>query len=277
MGAGFLNSVTVEFDTFPNPGFNDPATDHVGIDTNNNFTSIVTNTVANFTNGAQTYFDSVSQWYVWVDFTAATQLLEVRVSTSPTRPQSAVVFCNINITQILGTGTANFGFGGGTGGYNQRGRILSWELDVAGILYFFFLFSLLNNALTATAVTIGQNVLMYGFSSKYFETYGTATLPGYAIVTPGSDGQAGTVYFDTPLTYYRNGTHLNFEIFFSIVIDDLPTSGSPGDGMTIFVAFFFFFFFFCPFGDSQGLWSSRSPQLSTHFPNKEISWDMAHF
>ena len=81
--------VSVEFDTYYDPLTNDPLTDHIGINTNGSLTSLVTDTVVNITNNAQTTFSASAQWYAWIDFDGPSMNLQVRISNITTKPAAA--------------------------------------------------------------------------------------------------------------------------------------------------------------------------------------------
>lgn len=101
---GIANSVAVEFDTFKNSW--DPSSNHIGIDTNGNLTSLATAHVA-------TAFDAGIKWSVWVDYNGTT--LEVRASNDGVRPALATLSETIDIATTIGGSMAYIGFTGGTG------------------------------------------------------------------------------------------------------------------------------------------------------------------
>lgn len=117
----------------------------------------------------------------------------------------------------------------------------------------------------------GQNVFMYGFSSKYFSTYGYATLPGYAILTTAASNEAGSIVFNTPLTFYRGESHLDIHIFFSFMIDQ--GSNPYSDGMTAIVSSSFFLSL-PTFSSAQSDFPPSSPALRQAILVLEEAWDM---
>lgn len=123
---GLANSVGVEFDTYDNGlGNGDPNGNHVAIDTGGNLgsplavTALPTNSANLLNNG--------SIWYAWVDYNGPTDLLEVRLSSTSSRPSTALVSTTVDLTTVLGSTNAFVGFTSGTGsGYNNH-DVLSWE------------------------------------------------------------------------------------------------------------------------------------------------------
>ncbi len=102
--AGISPSVAVEFDTFRNTW--DPSSNHIGINTGGNLTSLASVSVAQA-------FDSGLKWTVWVDYNGS--VLEVRANTSGVRPVTADLSHTVNLLSTLGGTTAFIGFTGSTG------------------------------------------------------------------------------------------------------------------------------------------------------------------
>lgn len=115
---GIGNSVAVEFDTFKNSW--DPDSNHVGIDTNGNLTSLATAGVA-------TAFDGGAKWTVWVDYNGT--LLEVRASQDGVRPTSALLSQSINIANTIGGSSAFVGLTGATGSAFGKHEVLSFAFS----------------------------------------------------------------------------------------------------------------------------------------------------
>jgi hypothetical protein len=117
---GLGNSLGIEFDTFNNgPGLGDPDGNHVSIDTNGVLGGPTASVGTPLNNGAV--------WYAWVDYDGPTDSLEVRLSTTSTRPLSALVSSTVDLTSVLGSTNAFVGFTSGTGsGFNDH-DVLSWE------------------------------------------------------------------------------------------------------------------------------------------------------
>jgi len=124
---GIPNSVTVEFDTYQNGEWDDPNSNHVGINTNGNLFSHVTALEG-------TLFDNTATWWAWVDYDGVTGNLAVRWAQNAIRPAAAMLSYDLNIAEILGGGgtpveDAYVGFTSATGaGWGQH-NILSWSFE----------------------------------------------------------------------------------------------------------------------------------------------------
>jgi hypothetical protein len=116
---GLTPSVAVEFDTWFNAGF-DPDSNHVGINVNGSFASVIAQPVAG-------RFDDGSLWTAWVDYDGLT--LEVRVNNTGVRPAVANVSLPIDIPAVLGSATAFAGFTASTGAAFGSHDIVNWMLD----------------------------------------------------------------------------------------------------------------------------------------------------
>jgi hypothetical protein len=119
---GIPNSVTVEFDTYPNFGYPayDPGSNHVGINHNGNLASDVwMETFPNFDNGAT--------WWVWVDYDGAAKDLAVRWADNATRPTGAMLHTMLDLPAILGDNRVFVGFTSGTGAGWGEHNITSWN------------------------------------------------------------------------------------------------------------------------------------------------------
>ena len=119
--AGINNSIAVEFDTFFNSSW-DPNNNHTGINLNGSVTSIGTSTgVPNL--------DSGSSLFVWVDYDALSDLLEVYVASVNTKPNAPVLFATVDLT-LVGP-QAYVGFSAATGGLNNVHDIEVWSFATA--------------------------------------------------------------------------------------------------------------------------------------------------
>lgn len=115
---GIGNSVGIEFDTWHNSAYADLDSNHLGIDTNGNMTSLVTE-------GVSTRFDDGNLWYAWIDYDGTT--LEVRTNQTGVRPGSSLLSLNIDIVNLLGQTDAYVGFTSGTGADWGNHDIVGWE------------------------------------------------------------------------------------------------------------------------------------------------------
>ncbi|MEM0983889.1 MAG: hypothetical protein AAGI17_08060 [Planctomycetota bacterium] len=118
--SGIAPSVAVEFDTFGNTTFNDPSSNHVGIDVNGSVTSLVT---ANFAPD----FDNGEDFFAWVDYNG--QLLTVSVSETNVRPAAPLLSLAIDIPATIGQGSAFVGFTAGTASAWGNHDLLSFSYD----------------------------------------------------------------------------------------------------------------------------------------------------
>lgn len=117
--AGVPNSVGIEFDTWNNGGGDSNSSNHVGIDIGGNVNSLVLTPVTpDMNNGAI--------WYSWIDYNGATDLLEVRLSQTSTRPSAALLSTTRDLAADLGTTNAFVGFSSGTGSAFANHDVLSW-------------------------------------------------------------------------------------------------------------------------------------------------------
>ncbi|MEE8107201.1 MAG: L-type lectin-domain containing protein [Planctomycetota bacterium] len=116
-------SVIVEFDTHINFGV-DPGDNHVALHKDGDWTVDLTHGFPGFTLN-----DGTSQ-YVWVDYNGLTDLFEVFVSKTATKPGAALFSHTIDLSAVLGSDTAYFGFTAGTGGGFNAHDIESWSVKV---------------------------------------------------------------------------------------------------------------------------------------------------
>lgn len=110
---GISNSLGIEFDTYFNnvssfPSVADPDGNHLGINLDGSVNSEVTLSESErFNNG--------DEWYVWVDYNGLTDLLDVRYSTSNSRPTAASLSYTVDLESTLGSSDVFVGFTSGTG------------------------------------------------------------------------------------------------------------------------------------------------------------------
>jgi hypothetical protein len=121
---GTLNSVGVEFDTWQQQtagqpfGWNDPNSNHIGINANGAMASLTTSNVS-------PQFDDGGIWYSWIDYNGSN--LEVRANQTGTRPIGALISYAIDIPSLLGSASSDafVGFTSGTAGAYANHDILS--------------------------------------------------------------------------------------------------------------------------------------------------------
>lgn len=109
-GPAFPKSVAVVFDLYGNSNWNDPAVPYMGIALNGDVTTHLTNT------GTSRQFNNGNTWSCWVDYNGATQSLEVRLASTPTRPALATLHLTVNLLTTIGQSSMYLGFGAGAGG-----------------------------------------------------------------------------------------------------------------------------------------------------------------
>lgn len=119
---GIAHSVGIEFDTWNN-GYQDAYSgNHVGVDLNGSMTSHALATVG-------TRMNNGGIWYSWIDYNGTSQLLEVRLSDTPTRPTSAILNDTVDLSSVLGSPDAFVGFTSGTGAAFGNHDILTWQFE----------------------------------------------------------------------------------------------------------------------------------------------------
>ncbi len=122
-GIGYLgidDSVGIEFDNWDNGSIDGNSANHVGINLNG---IIASDPLADVSGLGQ--LENGNIWYAWVDYDGTT--LEVRLSTTSTRPGSALLTKTVDLVNVLGTTVAFIGFTSGTGGANAKHDILAWS------------------------------------------------------------------------------------------------------------------------------------------------------
>jgi hypothetical protein len=166
---GITPSVGVEIDTWCNGEFNDPNSNHLGIDVNG---------VVDHGPGApDTYLapvklDNSQVWWMWVDYDGIT--LEVRLHDENVKPAQPVLSKPLNIPSILGQPTAYVGFTSGTGGAWGNHDILTWEYD----LFTPTCFGDFNGDLEIDGQDIGILLSQWGDDLEFFDLDGNSTIDG---------------------------------------------------------------------------------------------------
>jgi hypothetical protein len=172
--AGITPSFAVEFDTFQNADCGDIDNNHVGFDVNGSMESTDSVTAPwNLKNG--------STYHCWIDYDGDTDLAEVRLSTTSTRPASALLSGEVNLDEIVAQ-QSYVGFTAATGG--------GWEAHDLGSFYFNNTYTPIDTtshtyttAATALGVGVADAVLQTGHTSA---VTATATDP---LGTPVADQQ----------------------------------------------------------------------------------------
>jgi hypothetical protein len=117
---GINSSVGVEFDTWDNgAGANDPNGNHVGIDLGGSFNGSTQAIATRMNNGAD--------WYAWIDYDGLTDLIEVRLSETNSRPASPTLTRTADLVTALGQTNAFVGFTSGTGAAGGFHDIVNWQ------------------------------------------------------------------------------------------------------------------------------------------------------
>lgn len=123
-------SFGIEFDTFNNgnfsPGFADPILDtdgnHVGVNLGGSLVSVATAPVAHRLNNG-------SIWHTWIDYDGTTDLLEIRLSETATRPTSPLLAHTVDLTSVLGSSNIYAGFTAGIASARNDHDIRSWQFN----------------------------------------------------------------------------------------------------------------------------------------------------
>lgn len=119
-------SLAIEFDTYMNGG--DPDNNHIALDLNGNV-SHSTGVVASISKSTLDLADANLK-YVWIDYNGATNLFEVRISTSNSRPSTATLSTtNYNLSTMFSNHNVYVGFTGATGGAYERHSITSFYFN----------------------------------------------------------------------------------------------------------------------------------------------------
>jgi hypothetical protein len=118
---GITPSLGIEFDNFYNTF--DPDENHIGIDVNGNITSVKTANVDSIVT-----LDSSGVCYAWVDYDGSSDLLEVRLCKSSSRPINATLSDTIDLESIFGR-DVYIGFTAATGGSWSQYEVLSFYFN----------------------------------------------------------------------------------------------------------------------------------------------------
>lgn len=120
---GIRSSIGIEFDTFHNgASFGDFNGNHVGLDIDGNIASVETVfEPIRFNNG--------SIWRAWIEYNGLTDLLEVRWSMTPVRPEQSMLSAFLDLESIIGQDSAFVGFTSATGSGYGNHDLLSWRFS----------------------------------------------------------------------------------------------------------------------------------------------------
>ena len=157
-------SLAVEFDTYQNGG--DPDNNHIALDLNGNVTHS-TGVVASINKSTLDLADANLK-YVWIDYNGSTNLFEVRISGSNSRPSTATLSTtSYNLGTMFSNHNVYVGFSGATGGAEERHSITS------------FYFTNQYSPITTSTNTYAQDPLSVKMTSAStsVNANGTAQLP----------------------------------------------------------------------------------------------------
>jgi glucose/arabinose dehydrogenase len=119
---GIGNSLAVEFDTWKN-GSGDINNNHVSILVNGD----TVNAVASAPAGLDLNAGAVV--HAWIDYNGLRDEMAVYLSSSPARPETPVLFTNIDLRALVGD-SAFLGFAAATGGSYNRHWLLDWSMNL---------------------------------------------------------------------------------------------------------------------------------------------------
>ena len=125
-----LPSFGIEFDTFDNNYYISGAGteildidgNHVGIDLNGDLVSLSSASVS-------TRMNNGAVWSAWIDYDGVTDLLEVRLSETLSRPTSALLSYNLDLSSYFGSSDIYAGFTSGVGSAANNHDIKSWDFS----------------------------------------------------------------------------------------------------------------------------------------------------
>jgi len=119
---GVQPSIAVEFDTHDNTA--DPSDNHIAIVQNGQATSSHTTYVESPYDMDGSPGVDGPVLHVWVDYNGATDILEVRISNTTTRPGSAVLSGTVDLVTLFGNSNVFVGVTSATGGVSSKHEIL---------------------------------------------------------------------------------------------------------------------------------------------------------
>ena len=115
---GIANSLAIEFDTFK--GQEDLNDNHLSVLLNGNTNNAIATINSPFD------LNSGQALAAWIDYDGSTDLLEIFLSDSNIRPESATLSTTIDLADVVGN-RARIGFSAATGGRHNSHDILNWS------------------------------------------------------------------------------------------------------------------------------------------------------
>lgn len=128
---GISPSLGVEFDTYNDSGYPiyDPDGNHIGVDVNGSVASVVTAAAPGSLKPSSSW-QAGPLWYVWIEYDGSTGLLEVRMSTTNSRPATATLSHTMSPTLAATVGADVYvGFTAATGGSYEDQDIESFYFN----------------------------------------------------------------------------------------------------------------------------------------------------
>ena len=122
---GLQKSVAIEFDSWNNggdPSIQDINSNHVGLDVNGSLKSLVATPIT------EADLNGGDIWNAWVDYNGGSNLIEVRLTRSASRPAAALLSYTRDLALDLQSTNAFVGFTSGTGASHANHDLLSWTL-----------------------------------------------------------------------------------------------------------------------------------------------------
>jgi len=120
--SGISPSVGIEFDTYNNGWHDGDNGNHIGINLNGDLNSKALYSVP-------TRMNDGDIWYAWVDYNGTSDLLEVRFSSTGSRPDTALLSYTVDLVSVLGRPDAYIGFTSGTGAASGLHDLRSWQFN----------------------------------------------------------------------------------------------------------------------------------------------------
>jgi hypothetical protein len=114
------NAISVEFDIYNNGARDNNNGNHIGVNVNHGFYSVVTQPVT-------TPFNNEEIWHAWIEYDG--NILDVYASMDAAKPASPYISYPIDVPEILGTSEVYLGFRAGSGARGADFAILSWSFE----------------------------------------------------------------------------------------------------------------------------------------------------